>query len=198
MLAQADADAFVAQTNVPVVEVYGSTETGGIAERIRAQGDGDFKPFPPVKIQIQDHHLRLRSDYLSPELAIATGGYFELGDRVRATAGDRFELLGRNDGIVKVGGQRVDLEAVRQTLKQNPGVKDAVAISLPVGSSRENQIVALVEADAASLHVSALALEPLAHYARPRRIKMVAKIPLTAAGKYDRQAIVAIFQTGDR
>ncbi|MFZ1986021.1 MAG: fatty acid--CoA ligase family protein [Desulfatitalea sp.] len=196
MLAAEDAVAFSAQTGVGVAEIYGSTETGGIASRVRAQGQTDFGPCAGIVVQVAGERLKVRSDYLSPELALLPDGYFVMGDRVKATAGNRFGLLGRADGVVKVGGQRVDLEAVRQCLKKHPGVKDAVAISLPVAGGRENQIMALIEADGATVDVDTMSLDTLAPYARPRGIKVVPKIPLTAAGKYDRKTIASLFKLG--
>lgn len=193
MLAAEDASAFSAGTGVGIAEIYGSTETGGIAARVRADGQSDYKPFAGIDIKIEEGWLKVRSDYLSPELALDGEGYFSTGDCARACAGNRFELLGRADGIVKVGGRRVDLEAVRQSLKRRSGITDALAVSLPVGRSRENLIVALVEGNPASIDLSSLRLDDLEACARPRYIKMVEKIPLTAAGKYDRKAIEAMF-----
>jgi acyl-coenzyme A synthetase/AMP-(fatty) acid ligase len=196
MLAEEDANAFSAQTGVAVAEIYGSTETGGIAARARALGEKDFKPYPAIAVRIAGDQLAVRSDYLSSELALESDGYYVMGDRVQAMGNGRFALLGRADGIVKVGGRRVDLESVRQTLKRQPGVRDAVAISLPVGGGRENRIVAVVEADRATLDLGGEALSGLAPYARPRGIKVLPKIPMTAAGKYDRRTIAAMFQSG--
>lgn len=194
LLAAEDAAAFNTRSGVPVVEVYGSTETGGIAERVRARGDSDFTPFDPVAVRIAHDRLMVRSDYLSPELPLQSDGYFETGDRAKANAGNRFELLGRADGIVKVAGQRVDLAAVAQALKRHPGVRDAVAISTPVPGGRENRIVAVVEADTAGVTLDDTVLETLAPYARPRSIKVLAKIPMTPAGKVDRKSIEQLFQ----
>ncbi len=195
MLAEEDAMAFSGQTGVPVAEIYGSTETGGIACRLRAQGETDFKPYPAIAVRIEGERLKVRSDYLSPELARDRHGYFTMGDRVEVTAGGRFALLGRADGIVKVGGRRVDLESVRQRLKNHPEVRDAVAISLPVGRGRENQIVAVVEADPETVDVGRM-LAHLSPWDRPRGIKVLPRIPMTAAGKYDRGRIAALFQAG--
>jgi acyl-CoA synthetase (AMP-forming)/AMP-acid ligase II len=195
MLAAEDAGAFSGQTGVGIAEIYGSTETGGIAARVRANGETDFKPYDTVDVRIEGERFKVRSDYLSPGLADPGDGYFTMGDRVVPTEGGRFALLGRVDGVVKVGGQRVDLEAVCQTIKAYPGVRDALVLSLPVGRGRENQIVAVVEGnlDAAALNRSLL--DDLEPYARPRSIKVVAKMPLTAAGKYDRHAIEKLWGT---
>ena len=196
MLAAEDAVAFSAQTGVGITEIYGSTETGGIAARVRADGQSDYRPYAGIDVKIEAERLKVRSDYLSPELALDEEGYFMVGDRVQATVGNRFELLGRMDGIVKVGGRRVDLEAVRQSLKRQPGITDALAISLSVGRGRENQVVAVVEGHPAAVDLTSLRLDELETCARPRCIKVVEKIPLTAAGKYDRKTIEALFRSG--
>jgi len=103
-------------------------------------------------------------------------------------------LLGRVDGIVKVGGRRVDLEAVAEQVKAHPGVRDALVTALPVGKGRENQVVALVAGDPDIDDLNnalAACLEP---YARPRRIKIVAAIPVTPAGKHDHKTIEKILR----
>ena len=197
MLAAEDAEAFSSQTGVPVAEIYGSTETGGIAERVRARGEDTFKPYDTIDVRIAGERLKVRSDYLSPGLELQTDGFFTVGDRARWVDDGRFELLGRTDGIVKVGGRRVDLESVRQALKKVPGIREALAISLPVGRGRENQVVAVVEGDAQTADVNRLLGDLLEPYARPRSIKRVEKIPMTAAGKFDRKGIEKLFQTGD-
>lgn len=193
MLAVEDAMAFSNLTGAPIAEIYGSTETGGIAARVRAAGETDFKPYPAIEVRIEKECLKIRSDYLSPDLPIQEDGYFVVGDRVAATAGGRFELLGRSDGIVKVAGRRVDLDVVRQALKKLPQILDAVAISLPVDNGRENQIVAVVEGRAAAADLHRPLADALEPYARPRSIKVVEKIPMTPAGKIDRKAIEALF-----
>lgn len=197
MLAEADARAFHAQTGVRVAEIYGSTETGGIAARVRADGETDFKPYETVAVRIVDERLAVASDYLSPGLIDPRTGSFTMGDRAAAAAGGRFRLLGRADGIVKVGGKRVDLEAVRQAIKQQPGVREALVLALAVGRARENQIVALVEGDAAVVDLNRALAEALDPYARPRGIKVVDRMPLTAAGKYDRHTIEALFNANN-
>ncbi len=193
MLAAEDAAAFRTQTGVGIAEIYGSTETGGIAARVRADGETDFKPYAGIDIRLADECLKVKSDYLSPELKRDVDGYVKVGDRSAPTRGGRFLLLGRNDGVVKVGGRRVDLEAVKEQIKKQPGVRDALVISLPVGKSRENLIVAVVEGsiDIGNLKRSLSGcLEP---HACPKRIKIVNEIPMTEAGKYDRMVIERIF-----
>jgi len=196
-LAVEDAAAFTQQTGADVAEIYGSTETGGIAQRVRATGQRNFQPCPGIDITINANRLKVRSDYLSPGLPLDAEGFFTVGDRVRADGGNRFELLSRQDGIVKVSGRRVDLEAVRESLKRRPGITDALAIAFPVGRGRENLVVAIVEGSPDTVDIASLRLDDLELYARPRYIKLVDKIPLTPAGKYDRKSIEALFRSRD-
>jgi len=102
--------------------------------------------------------------------------------------------LGRADGVVKVGGKRVDLEVVRQKIKEIQKVNDVLVIALPLPNSRENQIVAVIEGDVEAADVAGHLAQSLEPYQRPRAIKVVDKMPITAAGKFDRKAIAGYFE----
>lgn len=189
-LDEADGDRFYAQTGIGPTEIYGSTETGGIAARCRASGEKSLQPFDAVDWKIADELLHVRSDFLSPGIAVDAQGYFRTGDRVRSAENGGFYLLGRADGIAKVGGKRVDVEEVGEKLKQIPGISDAVVISLPDASGRENDLAALVQGNMdleTFRNAASRLLEPCA---MPRRICFVEEIPRTSAGKYDRSAII--------
>jgi acyl-coenzyme A synthetase/AMP-(fatty) acid ligase len=193
-LAPEDDQAFYQATGVAIAEVYGSTETGGIAFRRRARGQSALTPFACVDCTLDDERLWVRSSFLSPELARNNAGYFQTADRVALDQGRDFNLLGRCDGIVKVGGKRVDLTAVQQALKQIPGVRDAYVLSRAVHKGRENEILALVEGDLTVEALRALLQPTLEPYAQPRRIHVVTKMPLSKVGKYDRTEIENIFR----
>lgn len=193
-LALEDDLAFHEMTGVAITEIYGSTETGGIAYRQRAKGQTGLKPFDCVQWKIEDERLGVKSDYLSSELTRDADGYFKTADRVTMDHHQSFHLLGRTDGIIKVAGKRVDLASVQQTLKQLPDVRDAYVFARAVKKGRENEILALVEgnAQAEKLHGQLQAkLEP---YARPRHIIVVPKIPVSKVGKYDRVEIEKRFK----
>jgi acyl-coenzyme A synthetase/AMP-(fatty) acid ligase len=189
----ADGEAFSAATNAPLYEIYGSTETGGIASRCRHKGETDLTPFAPVRVDVENGCALASSAFISPDLPRDEKGRFLLADRLEATAAGTLRLLGRSDGIVKVGGKRVDLEMVREALKGRKGIIDAVVFNLPGEAGRETEIVAVVEgqAEAADLrHALQGTLEP---QALPRRIKVVSQMPMLPTGKYDRQALLDLF-----
>ena len=192
-----DGAAFFRRTGVGVTEVYGSTETGGVATRNRAQHESGLMPLSSVKTKIAGDRLYVRSPYLSPNLKTDAKGFFLTGDRVGKDAKGGFVLKGRADGIVKVGGKRVDLEGVQACLQGLPGIADALVLSLPAGKGRENEIVAVVEGSVDAIQIRQALADKVEPYALPRRIVTVDKIPMSAAGKYDRQAAAELFRRKD-
>lgn len=188
----ADADAFSGSTGTGVTEIYGSTETGGVAARCRAAGQRALHPFSVVDWKIAAGRLCVRSAFLSPELATDAEGFFQTADRAAVAEEDGFAILGREDGVVKVGGKRIDTEEVREQIRCFPGVRDAFIAALPAQTGRRAALVAIVEGDAAPdalrRHLSGC-LEP---HAVPRRIRMVEKLPVTAAGKLDRRQVIKL------
>ncbi len=190
----ADADYFTRAAGVDLIEIYGSTETGGIADRRRAAGETALTPFEAIDWKIVDGRLRVRSEFISPDMGTDHEGFFITGDRVAPQGKGRFRLLGRADGIVKVGGNRVDLEAIRDLVKQIEGVEDAVVISLPGATGRENDICAVVQGEVTAAEIQEYISAGLQPHAIPRRIKIAARIPVSSSGKYDRAAIEALFR----
>lgn len=186
MLDEANNKDFCHKNKIGVVEVYGSTETGGIATRNRDTDEEFFTPFQTIDWKIVDGCLAVCSPYISPDLAVDVNGFFTANDRVEARGTNQFTLKGRADSVTKVGGKRVDLDEIRLLIKNEPGVKDCVVVALPNPGGRENQIGALIQGDGADTEMIrkglANVLEP---YAMPRRIKTVELIPVTKNGKYD-------------
>ncbi|MCP4683245.1 MAG: acyl--CoA ligase [Desulfobacterales bacterium] len=195
VLAESDGDAFFKQNGIGVVEIYGSTETGGIASRRRAKGEPGFTFFDNIAWKIIDERLYVKSEFISPEIKRDENGFFKTGDRAKLNDENSFLLLGRSDSVTKVGGKRVDLEEIRDKIKNVPGVGDSFVMSIPVQKGRENAIVAIVEGDTDKTYLRRSLSDSLEPYAIPRSIKIVDKIPTSASGKYDRKAIEEMFRT---
>jgi acyl-coenzyme A synthetase/AMP-(fatty) acid ligase len=190
MLEAPDNEAFCRRNRLGIEEVFGSTETGGIASRNRFRGQDHFTPFSTVSWCVQDGCLAISSPYISPNLPLDAEGFFLTADRVEVCADNTFLLKGRADAVTKVGGKRVDLEEVRALIAEQDGVQDCVVTALPDPGGRGHLIGALVQGstvEPGSIR-EALAgrLEP---YALPRIIKTAARMPLKDNGKYDRDAI---------
>jgi acyl-coenzyme A synthetase/AMP-(fatty) acid ligase len=195
MLPEKDNNEFCSRNRAKIVEVYGSTETGGLATRNRAAEEEFFSPLEPIEWQILDERLTIRSPFLSPEVPREKGNWFLSGDRVRQQGKDTFSLHGRADAITKVAGERVDLDEIRDLLQQQKGVAECVVLPLEDDTGRGNRIAVLIRSDQEKLDlgpiklVLSVSLEPPA---MPKIFKLASQIPVRPNGKYDRDAIIQL------
>lgn len=175
-------------------EIYGSSETGGIAWR---QGGSLWQPFAGVEIeQAGDGALALRSPCLPPEHREQTA------DAVRIDADGRFELLGRLDRIVKLEEKRVSLPMLEQALAAHPWVAEA---RLGVIEDNRAYLGALLVPSAEGLHVlrnqgRRVLTEGLRQHlkghcealALPRRWRLLHELPGNAQGKLGQAEVDAL------
>jgi acyl-coenzyme A synthetase/AMP-(fatty) acid ligase len=154
-----------------------------------------WKHFDVVSWKIDGKRLSIKSDFVSAEMERDGEGYCLTGDEADAGKDNRFILLGRADGIVKVAGKRVDLLDVQNKILTLPTVREAVVVSLPAEKGRESVIAAMVACDLTETHLKKLLLDLLEPYAIPRHYKIVPSISTTATGKIDRRRIENIFLT---
>ena len=86
------------------IEIYGSTETGGIAWR-KQKTNPLWRPFPCVRLSAAaDNTFTAQSPYFD---GTVTGGDF-----IACTDEGLFTLLGRVDSTVKIEGRRIDLRDI--------------------------------------------------------------------------------------
>jgi acyl-coenzyme A synthetase/AMP-(fatty) acid ligase len=195
MLAEESNRDFYRRNQVDLAEIYGSTETGGVAGRYRCRGEQYFTFFPAVQGRLCGERLAVRSPFISPELRCDEQGFYCSGDRVAFASERSFSLLGRSDHIAKVGGNRVDLEEIRAAIKRQPGIVDGVVLTVPAGGGREHQIVALVQGSCSVDGLRAGLARVLEPYALPRVIRFVDRLPLNDRGKYDHDAMLSLFES---
>jgi len=95
-------------------------------------------------------------------------------------------ILGRLDSQVSVGGLKVDLTEVEQTLAALPGVTEVVVTFDEVITA-----YLAVTAGAAMADIEQAIAHQLAAFKRPRRMHVVPSLPRTASGKIvrDRTAL---------
>jgi acyl-coenzyme A synthetase/AMP-(fatty) acid ligase len=190
-LAAADAVAFHGRTGLWPLEIYGSTETGGIAVRRQDVADCPWSPMPAAECRCESEVLTVRSPYVSGS---HSSDFFHTADLAEIHADGRFDLLGRSDGIVKVGAQRVSLPGIEKALIGLAAVLDAVVLALPSPSGRGQEIVALVASRRSADEIGRELRERLPSPAWPRRLRCVPIIPTTPSGKRDRPAILRLLE----
>jgi acyl-coenzyme A synthetase/AMP-(fatty) acid ligase/uncharacterized membrane protein len=179
------------------LEVYGSTETSGIAWRISRSGP-EWTPFDNATINLNEEGcLVIRSPYIKDPAGFATAD-------LAAILGDgRFILKGRSDSVVKIEEKRVSLNEVEERLRQSTLVSDVCVIALK--DRRQYLAAALVLNDAGEkqflsrekFEINRWFREYLARFlepaAIPKKWRYVQSLPLDTQGKKKKEAIEALF-----
>lgn len=125
------------------------------------------------------------------------GIWYRTGDRVRRDRqGGPLCFVGRTDAQVQVRGHRVELGAVEAALRAVPGVEEVVVLPWPRDGARVEGLVAFFVGSASPriLQEAVEARLPGGH--RPRRWERLDRLPLTARGKVDHAALVALLAAG--
>jgi 4-coumarate--CoA ligase (photoactive yellow protein activation family) len=171
-----------------VVEVYGSTETGGIAWKSGAE---PWRPFPGVSVSAADDGRILLS---SPFLPSGTDPYLG-ADLISPVEEGGFHLLGRRDGVAKIAGKRVSVREIEDLLLRVPGVRDSAVVVRPSGSPRGEEIWVAVAADGVNLAGLRTALSGwLDPVAMPRRIRILHALPRGETGKLVHERLLELFR----
>lgn len=202
LLAAPAAAACAKAFGAPVIEVFGSTETGGIAWRQQHTPNEPWTPFSAVSISADDEHaLIVRSPYLQQDAPWATG------DVIENTADGRFQLLPRGDRVAKIDGKRVSLTRVETALLDLSNIDAAATLTLPDRNDALAAVVTLTEDGKARLRehgafrlsrelrgALATALEPAE---RPKHWRFVDAIPTDTQGKRVLSSLRALFASAD-
>jgi acyl-coenzyme A synthetase/AMP-(fatty) acid ligase len=181
------------------IEVYGSSETGGVAWRQRRLETDPWLALPGVETAVdKDGVLTLRSAHIPTREWTRT-------DDLAAPAEGGFHLLGRVDRIVKVEEKRVSLAALERSLAAHPSVAEAHVLLLKGARDLLGAVVRLKEpapldpagrravSDRLRRHLQETAdLTGL-----PRRWRFVDGMPADSMGKATRASLEALFMEGE-
>ncbi|WP_407333225.1 AMP-binding protein [Enterovibrio sp. 27052020O] len=181
------------------IEVYGSTETGGIGFRQQDEESTPWRLFDGIQASLDaEGCLSLLSPYIDPH------NWYHTADICDLINAQHFLLKGRADRVVKIEEKRVSLPEIEQRLCQNPWVIDAAALVL---SQDDRQVIGAAVVLSAqgwktlnsmgqgkfklSMRQSLRAwLEPIAI---PRQLRFVQHIPQNSQGKRQHPLIEALF-----
>ncbi|WP_336757787.1 AMP-binding protein [Aeromonas hydrophila] len=170
------------------VEIFGSSETGGIGWRQRHQVQTPWATLPGVEVRVgPEQGLLLRSPFLP------TAEWLACADRI-ALHEEGFELLGRQDRVVKLEEKRVSLDEVEARLQGLAEVEAAAVLPLQQGQRQIlGAVLVLSELGAARwaelgpgrfLLALRQQLRPwLEPVALPRSVRRVEQMPVNAQGK---------------
>jgi O-succinylbenzoic acid--CoA ligase len=193
-----------AARGVPVIVTYGLTETCSMvaatpyAERYAAAACGAGRPLPGVEMRVVDGRIEVRGPMRMAgywgEPPLATDDWFDTGDMGALDARGCLHLHARRGDLIVTGGENVYPAEVERELERCPGVEEAAVFGLPDETWGQTVAAALVVDPVRAPHDDELAAwirARLATHKRPRRICRVGRLPHTAAGKLDRDALAA-------
>lgn len=174
-----------------VFEVYGSTETGGIAWR--QQPDPAWTLFDGIGLTPDDDGMILHSPYLANDEGL------RLDDCISLVADGRFVLNGRRDRIVKIEEKRLSLTELELRLTELPWIMEAVTLVIEKGRHVVAAVVVLSEKGCEQLELQGRkalirGLREALHrwfeaVVLPRKWLFLSQMPLTAQGKLENRLL---------
>ena len=119
---------------------------------------------------------------------------YRTGDLVRWLPGGDLEFLGRIDHQVKVRGFRIELGEIEAVLRDHPDLDDAAVLTQ--GDTGEKTLVAFLVGAGTEVpsigDLRAFVRERLPEHMTPAAFVELEEMPLTPAGKIDRQALARL------
>lgn len=171
-------------TQSPIIEIYGSTETGALATR-RTSKDPDWRPLDDVKVTF------------GPSIVEVSGPHFDspqpIADALEPLCSNRFSLTGRNTDLIKIGGRRTSLAALNGVLLSINQIDDGVFIApnqdslgrLALIYANKNEVPIQVLWSALRKRIDPVFL--------PRIMIRVDKLPRNERGKVNRTELMTLY-----
>lgn len=186
-----------------VIEIYGSTETGGIAWRQQDHAAGAaWQLFHGLTLTQNENECLLHSPYLIGDAGL------QLEDRICLQDDGRFQLLGRRDRIVKIEEKRLSLTELEHHLHETPWIAEAYALKL--AGRRDVVCVVAVLSEAGGERLKSRGRHKFIKQLRgslsdwldsvvlPRKWLFLNRLPMTPQGKIDQGLILSLLQTDTR
>ncbi|MEZ9408980.1 AMP-binding protein [Vibrio lentus] len=171
------------------IEVFGSTETGGIAFRQQESAQTPWQLFDCIEASLNSENcIKLLSPYID------NNNWYQTADECEMVSENQFILKGRTDRVIKIEEKRVSLVEVEKRLEQLTWISECVVIPF---EEPERLILAsvLVLSEEGQAKLATMSkgkfwlmlrselrkwLEPIAI---PRKYRIVDEIPLNSQGK---------------
>jgi acyl-coenzyme A synthetase/AMP-(fatty) acid ligase len=173
----------------PLVEIYGSTESGQIASR-RPARSGTWHLHPGVTLSSRAGRVWASGGHI--DTAVALGDHIELLDE------EHFELGDRLQDVVNIAGKRNSIAYLNHQLLAIPGVQDGVFFlphesrDSPTGVARLCALVVAPGLDSAT--VIRRLRERIDPVFLPRPLRLVAALPRNSTGKLSMQVLRSLME----
>jgi len=206
---------FRQKVGVPIIPVWGSTETTGVAIANRPNSnmvpgsigipctsyevkivDEDEKELPPGEIGemlfkgpavVKGYY----NDVLNNQICFKDGWYYS-GDLGKKDGNGNFYFVERKLGMMKVAGLKVYPQEIERVLMDHPNIKEVAVISVKDRLRGEVPKAIIVTKNRETLTKEDIVLfckERLAHYELPKIIEIRESLPKVGSGKINKKIL---------
>lgn len=178
---------------IDATEIYGSTEAGAMAYRRRSENEFWTRLNIVKLIADENGSIECCSGYTGDDV------WIHVGDVVNMKNENEFELIGREDSIVKIEGKRISVQQIDRQILIDKHFKDSYTIYCK-SDKREYSVSFIVLNDKNANHddMKKYITDYLKDYFEtvviPKKIYFVDAVPRNEIGKIDRKALDAIMQ----
>lgn len=171
----------------PLLEIYGSTETGPLGTRRTAKED--------FWTLVGEIGLQQKGEFF-----IASGGHLsgeqQLNDYLEIINSRQFRLLDRHENQLNIAGKRASLAHLNHLLQSAPGVRDAIIFDPQRGSSQVNHRLAafIVAPQADEMAVLGYLRQHVDQVFLPRPLIKVESIERDSNGKVTQKILMEMFE----
>jgi acyl-coenzyme A synthetase/AMP-(fatty) acid ligase len=165
-------------------EIYGCTESGGIAAR-RTVETVEWRAMAGIRLRADDQGAWVRGGHVEAEVSLA--------DIIELDTGERFLLHGRTADLVNIAGKRTSLAHLNYHLNSIEGVRDGAFVIPDQGGAAVVRLTAYVVAPGLTRRGLMAALRRRVDAAfLPRPLHFVESLPRNETGKLPRESIAAL------
>lgn len=190
-----EASAFEEKYSTRLTQLYGSSETGGIA--IRSHGNSVWSPLEGVKISSDEGLLCVESPFISQW--IFDQSFTKITSPHRTTdiiesVDGGFKITGRSSELVKIGGKRLSIVEIETFLEKMEGIDEALGfVEYHPEQLRGESLTLYLVGDETKIHKTILKKALHDYFGGihiESKIIMVETIQKTAMGKKIRSRLV--------
>jgi acyl-coenzyme A synthetase/AMP-(fatty) acid ligase len=185
--------------SVPIFEIYGSTETGGIATR-QCAVDNYWMGIKGVSLTSNENELlEVLSDHTGE------ADWITMGDKVLFHNADQFSIIGRADRIEKVEEKRLSLAQIEQHLISAEEINE-VRVEILRQQNRDTVGVVAVLSNQGNDLLNSIGKKQLTrdlnhklknYYEAvllPRKWRFIESMPYNSQGKIEQKSILKLFK----
>lgn len=182
-----DVTVFENKFETNLLQLFGSTETGGIAYKFGKIIK--WTALDNVYVSIKDNRLNVSSPFISPFILnkkiLRVESYFTTEDIVEIDE-DGFTLIGRSNKIIKIAGKRISATQIESIIETLPDVNRAIVeLVYKKEMLRSEQIIIILEATSKvdAKIIKQVISEYYGTLTIPFSVKYIDKINCSAMGK---------------